>query len=82
MKYLLILLTALLFVGCDNSYNDCKTYGYDGFVIEADVQSPSIYCSNGELVQNGDAYLTKDGIHYIQFDYVYIPFQNEKEEKQ
>jgi len=78
IKYILILITILLLTGCSNSYNECKTWGYDGIVIQTNYNNTDIHCSNGALTPDKKAVMTKNGNKHFRLGYTYTPFIKDK----
>ena len=77
MKYLLLILFGLLFVGCsgrgDATVKDCISSGWAGMVITSDQQTISCYCSNGDKSPSGKSFITHAGNksvdHFMYFKF-------------
>jgi hypothetical protein len=72
MKYLFIILTALLLSGCGYTINDCKEKQYKGIVAHLNSTNTNTYCSDGKIINN--QYFTNSGEKNIEY-YIFLEFK-------
>ena len=77
--YKVLLILAVLLVGCDTNPKDCIESGYKGMVIPKDITWDNS-CSNGGVSPNGLHFVTRDGNANISHFY-YLSFQPEVEKE-
>lgn len=61
LKYSLVAVAILMFTGCGDTIDSCKSAGYSGVVVAKNTTSPELVCSDGEII-NGK--IKADGVLY------------------
>lgn len=71
LLYIMLIIYVMIFTGCENTSKSmsCLSGGFKGIVIEAEVSSPFVFCSDGN--KKGNSWITSDGLKPI-FEEYYI----------